>query len=218
MSYSSTFDGNDITASSTPVGYHASNRTHDVYSENLALIDTTNDQNKKEYTVTAYLTQYTSVTSATSKGIIEFIDPCPSPESVTAPDQTNPADYSYTASSPKMAFTATAWVVEPPICAVTYSCSVVSSPMSTSVDLCDLEDGNTAGVFDPITGNYDFSSIDMAKYPPGDYTFQVTGTVGNKSASKTFTVTFVDPCPTATLTIVNPFVDKTYNLRDAQIN
>ena len=38
-------------------------------------------------------------------------------------------------------------------------------------DLCALTDGNSHGVFDPNTGNYEFYSIDMAKYNPGSYTF-----------------------------------------------
>lgn len=218
VSYSSTFDGNDITDTSQPVGYHASNRTHDVYSESLALIDTTDGQNLKPYTVTAYLTSYTTVTSSQASGIIEFLDPCPSPESVTAPAQTNPADYYYTASSPKMAFVASGYTVEPSICTIVYSCVLTSSPIGTDTDLCALTDGNTSGVFDPITGNYDFSSIDMANYLPGDYTFTITGTVGDKSVAKTFTVTFVDPCPTTVLTLNSPFVDKSYTLRDVQID
>ena len=71
-------------------------------------------------------------------------------------------------------------------------------------DLCSLTDGDTSGVFDQVTGNYDFYSIDMANYLPGQYTFEITGTVGTKSASATFVMTLVDPCPTATLTIINP--------------
>jgi hypothetical protein len=74
-------------------------------------------------------------------------------------------------------------------------------------DLCSISDGNTHGVFDPISGNYEFYSTDMANYPAGDYTFEITGTVGNKSASSTFVMTLTDPCPTTTLAIDNPFAD-----------
>ena len=223
VSYESTYDGDSlkdvVSSSSNPVMYHAANRTHDVYSEDISLIDTTNDQNMKPYTVTAYLTEYDTVKSATSSGIIEFIDPCPSPESLVAADQNNPADYYYTASDPKMEFVATGYVVEPIICAITYSCAVKSSPtLPSGTDLCDVAEDAASGVFDKITGNYDFSSLDMAKYPPGDYTFTITATVGDKTVSKDFTVTFVDPCPTTTLTLNSPFVDKTYNLRDPQID
>ena len=56
--------------------------------------------------------------------------------------------------------------------------------------------------FDPVTGNYDFKSIDMAKYPVGAYKFMITGTVGAKSVTETFVMTLVDPCLTTTLTII----------------
>lgn len=73
------------------------------------------------------------------------------------------------------------------------------------------------GAFDPITGNFSFKSIDIAKFAPGDYVFEVTGNVGTKSSSEIFTLTLVNPCFTATLSIVNnPFSDKTYVLRDPE--
>ena len=112
-----------------------------------------------------------------------------------------------------MQFTLTPFIVEPPVCTFTYSCVMTSGPGGVP-DLCALTDGDSHGVFDPITGNYEFYSIDMATYIPGSYTFEITGTVGNKSASATFVMTLVDPCPTTVLTINDPFEDKTYNLRD----
>ncbi len=115
--------------------------------------------------------------------------------------QTNPADYYYTAQNPKMLFNLKPFVVSPPICLFTYSCSVTTG---STQDLCAISDGSTHGVFDPITGNYQFYSIDMVKYKPGQYTFEITGTVGTKSASATFVMTLVDPCPTTTLTIIQP--------------
>ena len=148
---------------------------------------------------------------------ILFKDPCPDPESVVMTIQTNPAAYLYTAQSPKMQFTMTPFVVSPPICSFTYSCSVTAG---SRLDLCAIADGSTHGVFDHITGNYQFYSIDMTNYLPGQYTFEITGTVGTKSASATFVMTLVDPCPTTTLTIIqpDPFADKTYILRAAQID
>lgn len=48
---------------------------------------------------------------------------------------------------------------------------------------------------------------DRATYPVGDYVFDFTATIGAKSAPITITVQFVDPCATATFTILqNPFV------------
>ena len=97
-----------------------------------------------------------------------------------------------------MTFTLTPFVVEPPICIFSYSCSVT---FGLRTDLCSQTDGTTHGVFDPITGNYEFYSIDMANYLPGAYTFEITGTVGTKSTKATFVMTLVDPCPTTVLTI-----------------
>ena len=94
---------------------------------------------------------------------------------------------------------------------------MISGPRT---DLCSIIDGSTQGVFDSITGNYEFYSIDMANYLPGSYTFSITGTVGTKSATATFVMTLVDPCPTTILTITDPdpFSDQTYILRAAQID
>ena len=80
--------------------------------------------------------------------------------------QTNPADYLYTAQNPKMSFTLTPFIVEPPVCSFTYSCVMTAGP-TVIPDLCALTDGDSNGVFDPISGNYEFYSIDMAKYIPG---------------------------------------------------
>lgn len=85
------------------------------------------------------------------------------------------------------------FVVEPPICAFQYSCKV---SIGDRTDLCEITDGDTHGVFSVVTGNYEFYSIDMASYKPGAYTFEITGTVGSKSASATFVMTLGDPCPT----------------------
>ena len=83
-------------------------------------------------------------------------------------------------------------------------------------DICEIVDGDSVATFDPATGDYTFTSFDMANYPAGDYTFTITGTVGAKSVTETFVMTLVDPCPTTVLTINNPadFVDGDYVLRD----
>ena len=186
-------------------------RRHTVYSENFALLGL------QPYTVRAFLTNYPTTTSATKTAQIKFMDPCPDPESVLSVLQTNPADYYYTLQSPKMKFTLKPYVVEPPVCVFVYSCAVTAGART---DLCSINDGTTQGVFDPITGNYEFYSIDMANYTPGSYTFTITGTVGTKSATATFVMKLVNPCPTTLLTVNNPapFVTQTYILRDPQIN
>ena len=60
----------------------------------------------------------------------------------------------------------------------------------------------------------------MVTYPPGTYDLEIMGTVGNKSASTTVTVTLVDPCLTTILTIVDPdpFDNQNYILRDPQMD
>ena len=63
-----------------------------------------------------------------------------------------------------MQFTLTPFLVEPPICTFAYSCGMTAGDR---LDLCSFVDGGTQGVFDPITGNYEFFSIDMANYKPG---------------------------------------------------
>ena len=63
--------------------------------------------------MTAAFSEYLTITS-TASATIEFMDPCPSPESVNSVPQTNPADYLYTGQSPKMQFTLTPFIVEPP--------------------------------------------------------------------------------------------------------
>ena len=152
--------------------------------------------------MTAAFSEYLTITS-TASATIEFMDPCPSPESVNSVPQTNPADYLYTGQSPKMLFTLTPFIVEPPVCTFAYSCVMTAGPAGMP-DLCALTDGDSHGVFDPITGNYEFYSIDMANYVPGQYTFEITGTVGDKSATSTFVMTLVNPCSTTVLTIIDP--------------
>ena len=116
-----------------------------------------------------------------------------------------------------MQFTLTPFVVEPSICTFTYSCVVTAGERT---DLCAINDGDTQSAFNAVTGNFEFYSIDMANYKPGQYIFEITGTVGTKSDTALFMMTLVDPCPTTVLTIIDPdpFTDQIYNLRDPQID
>lgn len=117
--HTSTFMSVGIIGSSTPVSYSPSTLTHKVYSENPALIGTT-----QPYTVKAEFIQYPQIGSKTpdAKAFISFLDPCPNPESVSMSIQINPSHYYYTAQTPKMKFVSTHFVVYPPICSFTYSC------------------------------------------------------------------------------------------------
>jgi len=109
----------------------------------------------------------------------------------------------------------------PPICIPSYSCKVISGPR---LDLCAISDGTTSGIFSEITGNYEFYSTDLANYPAGQYTFEITGTLGTAGTPGaitkkiTFVLNLVDPCPTTELTINSPFADQTYTLRDPLID
>jgi hypothetical protein len=72
------------------VGYNPATLTHSIYSENFSLLGI------QPYTVTATLAEYSSV-STTANAEIEFLDPCPDPESVNSVPQTNPVEYYYSA-------------------------------------------------------------------------------------------------------------------------
>ena len=100
-----------------------------------------------------------------------------------------------------MLFTLTPFFVNPTVCTFKYSCSMTSGDR---LDLCAISDGDTSGVFDEDVGSFEFYSIDMTNYKPGSYTFEIKGTVGLKSATVTFVMTLVDPCPATELTINQP--------------
>lgn len=101
------------------MAYYSQNRTFAIYSEDTALIGMTT------VTVSAFLTDYPMIVSAVPETAqIEIIDPCLDPQSVTATAQTDPAGYRYTGSNPSSSFTLTAFEVYPPICPITYSCSM----------------------------------------------------------------------------------------------
>ena len=76
---------------SWPVKYNGATRTHNIYSEDETL------KGIRPYTVQASLTDYPSIVSEVKTANIEFKDPCPAPEDLTATSQTDPVDYYYTA-------------------------------------------------------------------------------------------------------------------------
>ena len=86
----------------------------------------------------------------------------------------------------------------------------------TTGDLCTgFDDDDTS----PTFLDFSFTTIDKTAFPPGDYTITITGTVGSQSETNVYTVTFVDPCPTATVTFAsNPFAASTsYALKDPDV-
>ena len=113
----------------------------------------------------------------------------------------NPNPYYYTGVIDQVVFTLVPFTSQPSKCSIFYSCALVDGPI-TNVDLCNTYNpGVTAGTFDALTGSYTFQTIDIVSHPPGIYTFEVTGKVGNKSASITFTVEMIDPCPDAVISL-----------------
>jgi hypothetical protein len=56
---------------------------------------------------------------------IEILDPCGQPASIFAPTQTNPPDYFYTDAA---TIKVNQFIVDPPICQVTYECVSVEGP------------------------------------------------------------------------------------------
>lgn len=57
----------------------------------------------------------------------------------------------------------------------------------------------------------------MATYAAGDYTLQITSTIGSVSDTATFDLTLLDPCSAATISLTpSPFVDETDDLGAAE--
>ena len=123
-----------------------------VYSEDFQ------DVGMHSISVTASLTNYPEITSEQTTIQFEVRDSCPNPFSVVAPEQSDPADYYYTGSSPMLSFSLVPFEVDPSVCAVTYSCRVASGERT---DLCVIQDGTTTATFNTETGAYTFSSTDI---------------------------------------------------------
>ena len=131
------------------------------------------------------------------------------------PAQNTPADYYYTEDDPILSFVTQQFTVNPDICQITYSCTILTGGIG---NICDVADGQTNGIFDDVTGEYTFMSNDIVNYPPGTYTMEITGTSGAKFDKFTVDLTLVNPCFTVDLRYQpNPFSDHVYVLRDPMI-
>ena len=127
------------------------------------------------------------------------------------------APYNYTGATNRIDFTPEAFVVDPSICTVHYTCEVVSD--QNSIDLCSIDLEGTTSSFDSGTGTFTFESINMVEVPPGLYTIRITGTVGSKSDFIELTVELVNPCPTAELVLSDgPIPSFDYVLRSEPIS
>ena len=148
---------------------------------------------------------------------IEILDPCLSPHSISAPPQVSPEDYYYTKGG--TTFTASSLIVYPPVCPVTYECLSTEILQGSDADIrCDDPEIVT---FDPASGHFVFETADMEKYSPGQYQFNMRGTVGVQdkiSADYSISLKLVNPCPLTSLRNVlgTSFMDMRYTLgRDA---
>ena len=147
---------------------------------------------------------------------ITIFDPCYKPASLSDLGQTNPPEYFYTEGGSE--FKMRAFVLDPPVCPITYECvSATATVNSTSVK---CNDPGTVD-FDSKTGNLIFTTFDKEKYVPGIYMFTLRVTAGTEYPvynSVTITFTLTNPCPTAKPLVMNqfPFIDMRYTLgRDA---
>ena len=108
-----------------------------------------------------------------------------------------------------------AFTVSPVECTITYACKENTGPRT---DLCTVNQnaGLTASVMNTSTGDFEFYTTELDAFQPGTYIVTITATSGTLNVDTTFTLTLVDPCPSATLSI-NTLIFSgtfTYYLRD----
>ena len=102
--------------------------------------------------------------------MIEILDACLRPAQILNPDQSDPSSYFYTVQAAKLSVKP--FIVDPPVCPVTYECISIEGP---STDLT-CNDPNVK--IDSQTGELSLQTFDMVKYHPGDYTVTIRGTTG----------------------------------------
>ena len=183
--------------------FDQSTNTFSIYSADLTHASVTPYTMKVSVKYVSSVHTYSVAGTQTCDVLIS--SPCTSPVSLTAPaSQTNPADYhfkgAFAGAVDSVTFTLNQFTIDPSICSITYSCDSNTGPRT---DLCSLQIGtSTVTSFDTTTGVYSLTSTDYDPLQtgnplgiqPGVYVFTITGTVGDKSASVTFTLTIIDPC------------------------
>ena len=105
-----------------------------------------------------------------------------------------------------------AFVLDPPVCDVTYECVSVTGN-NNSINCNDPATVN----FNPKTGNFIFTAFDKQKHPPGKYKFSIRGKAGTAFPvlkEVEITLTLSDPCFMAKPLKINqfPFFDMRYTL------
>jgi hypothetical protein len=219
-----TFVGRDLPdATYTFVTYDKNSRTFTVNSADGNL----NGMSTK-YGLRAYLPGYDPGVVAnaiydTKNADISFKNACTNPDSMSfGQAQHISSDYSGAVS-----WNPPVLSVAPSACgsSVVYSCSFNNHGLSVAnqVDLCSMNYSYGSYVssssFDPNTGVFTFSTQDQTNFPPGNYDFTVTATIGQTSTDVTFTMSLTNPCAQATVSIANdPFEDSyTYVLRESAL-
>ena len=120
---------------------------------------------------------------------IEIHDPCPHDAILTAVTQTDPAVYNYSGVA---SFVMAPFAIAPAgFCTAVHSCSMIDG---ARLDLCDIATANSVGTFNHASGNYEFKSDLVTEVEPGEYTFEITATVGATMSSISFVLTIEDPC------------------------
>lgn len=196
MIHEAYLDGVKLDSTMSPVAYNPSTRTFSVYSDQVS------DVGQKSIQIKGYLELMPEAFEVTvfRLSIVSVCDE-PSLASLAPSTAPEPDTYSYGGFKNPASFELEPFVASPDLCKVTYSCTMVDS----EANLC--KDGS----FNKATGDWTFDKTDPVKYPPGVYTFKITGSLGSMGvnvAEVTFEILFDDPCPDATLRqIREPFQD-----------
>ena len=194
FSYSGFFSFVSADETTEPVKYFDAETKFTVFSENMALANTSD-----VYTVTATLANWPS-RSETQNELLNFLDPCTNLFDFQPVPQNNPLDDEYTGAN--ILFALTRFTVEPLVCedTITYACTNVVGPDGNdyTAEMCAGFDGVFDGGVDD--GKLTLSAI-LDQYvdgtrPAGLYTFTITGTPYGSQPAKTaeFTWFLIDPC------------------------
>jgi hypothetical protein len=173
-----------------------------IYCDDMSSIDI-----NIEYTVTVIIDGYINSCGTCvgccggSTGIITIIDPCISPVIEIGIN----IDISFTFNGP------TTWnpppcTVIPPVCQnqIVYICTYIGGPYVGSIDLCTYVQYTNVVVeinFDINAGTFVFDTNDSMTFPVGEYTFEISITIGITVHVTQFTMVIVTDCVTPDYTI-----------------
>ena len=160
----------------------------------------------QEILIEAFFLDYPSGIFTTMYGVVEVLESCVDPLFLEVSDQI-PLDTDY--YSGQVYFKMADWLYYPETCEITFRCDYLDGPRIDQ-DLCSLP---TVSYFDSEYGDWYFDSTDMNEWPPGDYYFWITGTVGVLSEGYELHFHLGNPCDIAFFTFESfPFSDATYEL------